>query len=146
MPCRWDQCDVRPGLGVHPALWADDAGRGTHQEAPATRYLSCDCHMTSHDIMMCALCAAGWCWDKKEKGDLRYRTVSGTSSSVGLPDCRQAERFCGVCVCVCVQVLSKFLDLKDSSFSIQRIAVQGIDLGRRVGEWFGPNTIAHVLR
>ena len=51
-----------------------------------------------------------------------------------------------VCVSVCVQVLSKFLDLKDSSFSIQRIAVQGIDLGRRVGEWFGPNTIAHVLR
>ena len=49
-------------------------------------------------------------------------------------------------VYVSVQILSKFLDLKDGSFSIQRIAVQGIDLGRRVGEWFGPNTIAHVLR
>ena len=61
-----------------------------------------------------------------------------TTSSTGWSD--------KLSVYVSVQILSKFLDLKDGSFSIQRIAVQGIDLGRRVGEWFGPNTIAHVLR
>ena len=43
-------------------------------------------------------------------------------------------------------ILWKFLDLKDSTYSIQRIAMQGTDLGRHVGEWHGPNTIAHVLR
>jgi cysteine protease ATG4 len=43
-------------------------------------------------------------------------------------------------------ILSKFLDLKDSPYSIHRIAAQGTDFSRKIGEWFGPNTIAHVLK
>eukprot|EP00731_Ephydatia_muelleri_P030294 Em0021g817a len=44
------------------------------------------------------------------------------------------------------EVLKKFLDLRDSEYSIQMIALQGEDFGRTVGQWFGPNNVAHAIR
>ena len=62
--------------------------------------------------------------------------------------------------CVCVEyrwtadyndppyltILRKFLDVRDSEYSLQMIALQGADLGRPVGQWFGPNNVAQAIK
>ena len=45
-----------------------------------------------------------------------------------------------------VDIITKFLDSNTSPFSIHRIALIGQQFDKKIGEWFGPNTIAHVLR
>ncbi len=43
-------------------------------------------------------------------------------------------------------ILRKFLDVRDSEYSIQMIALQGADFGRAVGQWFGPNNVAQAIK
>eukprot|EP01127_Copromyxa_protea_P019969 TRINITY_DN658_c0_g1_i1.p1 TRINITY_DN658_c0_g1~~TRINITY_DN658_c0_g1_i1.p1 ORF type:complete len:357 (+),score=53.89 TRINITY_DN658_c0_g1_i1:81-1073(+) len=44
------------------------------------------------------------------------------------------------------RIISYFSDTPDAPLSIQNIAVKGKAYGKRIGEWFGPNTIACALR
>lgn len=43
-------------------------------------------------------------------------------------------------------ILEKFADKRSSCYSIQQIAQMGVQEGKNVGEWFGPNTVAQVLK
>ncbi|KAJ8323177.1 Cysteine protease atg4 [Batrachochytrium dendrobatidis] len=43
-------------------------------------------------------------------------------------------------------ILTKFLDVNTSPYSIQRIATLGIRFDKQIGEWFGPSTISQVLK
>lgn len=44
------------------------------------------------------------------------------------------------------QILEMFLDRKSSYYSIHQIASMGVSEGKNVGQWFGPNTVAQVLK
>jgi len=44
------------------------------------------------------------------------------------------------------QILKLFADLKTAPYSIHQIALMGQCEGKTVGEWFGPNTVAQVLK
>jgi cysteine protease ATG4 len=43
-------------------------------------------------------------------------------------------------------ILSWFADEPERYYSIHNIAKSGLALDKRVGEWFGPSTVAHSLR
>ncbi|CAF1093207.1 unnamed protein product [Adineta steineri] len=43
-------------------------------------------------------------------------------------------------------ILNMFIDKRHSSYSIQQIVQMGHSEGKDIGQWFGPNTIAQVLR
>ncbi|KAK5805341.1 peptidase family C54-domain-containing protein [Linnemannia elongata] len=43
-------------------------------------------------------------------------------------------------------LLSWFADEPDRYYSIHNIAKMGVALDKRVGEWFGPSTVAHALK
>jgi cysteine protease ATG4 len=47
-----------------------------------------------------------------------------------------------------MRIVGWFLDDYSSSspFSLHRIALLGQQFGKEIGEWFGPHTIAQVLR
>lgn len=45
-----------------------------------------------------------------------------------------------------LQILQKIEDKKSSPYSIHQIALMGQSEGKNIGEWFGPNTIAQVLK
>lgn len=44
------------------------------------------------------------------------------------------------------QILKLFADRKTAPYSIHQIALMGACEGKNVGEWFGPNTVAQVLK
>ncbi|NP_001019605.1 cysteine protease ATG4A [Danio rerio] len=44
------------------------------------------------------------------------------------------------------RILDCFLDKKDSCYSIHQMAQMGVGEGKSVGEWYGPNTVAQVLK
>lgn len=44
------------------------------------------------------------------------------------------------------KIIANFLDTPKAPFSIHRIAERGEKLDKRIGQWFGPNTIAQVLK
>nr|XP_033800396.1 cysteine protease ATG4A isoform X2 [Geotrypetes seraphini] len=44
------------------------------------------------------------------------------------------------------RILQCFLDRKDCCYSIHQMAQMGIGEGKKIGEWFGPNTVAQVLK
>ncbi|XP_060688441.1 cysteine protease ATG4A isoform X1 [Hemiscyllium ocellatum] len=44
------------------------------------------------------------------------------------------------------RILQSFLDRKDSCYSIHQMAQMGVGEGKSVGEWYGPNTVAQVLK
>lgn len=44
------------------------------------------------------------------------------------------------------KVLDMFLDKKDAYYSIHQIASMGVSEGKNIGSWFGPNTVAQVLK
>ncbi|KAI1302675.1 Cysteine protease atg4c [Mortierella claussenii] len=44
------------------------------------------------------------------------------------------------------EILSWFADEPERAYSIHRIAKAGLALDKRIGEWFGPSTVAHALR
>ncbi|XP_006005315.1 cysteine protease ATG4B [Latimeria chalumnae] len=43
-------------------------------------------------------------------------------------------------------VLNAFLDKKDCYYSIHQIAQMGVGEGKSIGQWYGPNTVAQVLK
>eukprot|EP00794_Sanderia_malayensis_P011206 gene11206-12381_t len=43
-------------------------------------------------------------------------------------------------------ILQSFLEKKDSLYSIHQIAQMGVSEGKQIGQWFGPNTIAQVIK
>ncbi|KAG8509345.1 Cysteine protease ATG4A, partial [Galemys pyrenaicus] len=43
-------------------------------------------------------------------------------------------------------ILQCFLDRKDCCYSIHQMAQMGVGEGKSIGEWFGPNTVAQVLK
>ena len=43
-------------------------------------------------------------------------------------------------------ILRRFEDRRAAPFSIHQIALMGASEGKDVGQWFGPNTIAQVLK
>ncbi|VDI66024.1 cysteine protease ATG4 [Mytilus galloprovincialis] len=44
------------------------------------------------------------------------------------------------------KVLEMFLDKKNAYYSIHQIASMGVSEGKNIGQWFGPNTVAQVLK
>lgn len=44
------------------------------------------------------------------------------------------------------RILKLFADQKTAPYSIHQIALMGACEGKEVGEWFGPNTVAQVLK
>ena len=44
------------------------------------------------------------------------------------------------------EILNLFQEKKNSVYSIHQIAQMGANEGKEVGQWFGPNTIAQVLK
>uniref|UniRef100_A0A8B9L344 Cysteine protease n=1 Tax=Astyanax mexicanus TaxID=7994 RepID=A0A8B9L344_ASTMX len=44
------------------------------------------------------------------------------------------------------RILHCFLDRKDSCYSIHQMAQMGVGEGKSFGEWYGPNTVAQVLK
>lgn len=44
------------------------------------------------------------------------------------------------------KILKRFSDERSSPFSIHQIAQMGVQEGKKVGDWYGPNTIAQVLK
>ncbi|CAF3671730.1 unnamed protein product, partial [Rotaria sordida] len=44
------------------------------------------------------------------------------------------------------EILNMFIDKRHSSYSIHQIVQMGNSEGKEIGQWFGPNTIAQVLR
>ncbi|XP_031623518.1 cysteine protease ATG4B [Contarinia nasturtii] len=45
-----------------------------------------------------------------------------------------------------LKIVNRFEDSRKSPFSIHQIAMMGDSEDKRVGEWFGPNTVAQVLK
>ncbi|XP_076177485.1 autophagy-related 4a isoform X2 [Ptiloglossa arizonensis] len=45
-----------------------------------------------------------------------------------------------------LKILERFEDKRNAAFSIHQIALMGASEGKEVGQWFGPNTIAQVLK
>lgn len=43
-------------------------------------------------------------------------------------------------------ILNWFADEPDRYYSIHNIAKSGLALDKRVGDWFGPSTMAHALK
>ncbi|KAK9510581.1 hypothetical protein O3M35_005328 [Rhynocoris fuscipes] len=44
------------------------------------------------------------------------------------------------------QILRMFEDRRSATYSIHQIALMGASEGKQVGDWFGPNTVAQVLK
>ncbi|XP_069474226.1 cysteine protease ATG4B isoform X2 [Ambystoma mexicanum] len=53
-------------------------------------------------------------------------------------DCREKDGY--------FNVLNAFIDKKDSCYSIHQIAQMGVGEGKSIGQWYGPNTVAQVLK
>uniref|UniRef100_A0A673XSX0 Cysteine protease n=1 Tax=Salmo trutta TaxID=8032 RepID=A0A673XSX0_SALTR len=45
-----------------------------------------------------------------------------------------------------IGILNAFLDKKDSYYSLHQIAQMGVGEGKSIGQWYGPNTVAQVLK
>ncbi|KAK3575303.1 hypothetical protein QTP86_023425 [Hemibagrus guttatus] len=45
-----------------------------------------------------------------------------------------------------MSILNAFIDKKDSYYSIHQIAQMGVGEGKSIGQWYGPNTVAQVLK
>lgn len=45
-----------------------------------------------------------------------------------------------------LKIINLFDDNRKSGFSLRQIALMGHSEDKKVGEWFGPNTIAQVLK
>ncbi|XP_050528847.1 cysteine protease ATG4B-like [Daktulosphaira vitifoliae] len=45
-----------------------------------------------------------------------------------------------------LKILRMFEDKRSAPYSIHQIALTGVSHGKQIGEWFGPNTIAQVLK
>lgn len=44
------------------------------------------------------------------------------------------------------KILRLFEDKKTAVYSIHQLAQMGVSEGKEIGQWFGPNTVAQVLK
>lgn len=45
-----------------------------------------------------------------------------------------------------LKILNKFQERRQAPYSIHQVALMGASMGKSVGQWFGPNTVAQVLK
>ena len=45
-----------------------------------------------------------------------------------------------------LRILRLFEDRRSAEYSIHQVALLGASVGKEVGQWFGPNTVAQVLK
>lgn len=45
-----------------------------------------------------------------------------------------------------LKIVNKFQERRQAPYSIHQIALMGASMGKAVGQWFGPNTVAQVLK
>lgn len=45
-----------------------------------------------------------------------------------------------------LKIVNRFEDTRKAPFSIHQIALMGDSTDRKVGQWFGPNTVAQVIK
>lgn len=45
-----------------------------------------------------------------------------------------------------LKILKKFQERRQAPYSIHQVALMGASMGKAVGQWFGPNTVAQVLK
>lgn len=45
-----------------------------------------------------------------------------------------------------LKIIQRFEERKQAPYSIHQVALMGASEGKEVGQWFGPNTIAQVLK
>lgn len=45
-----------------------------------------------------------------------------------------------------LKIVQRFEERKQAPYSIHQVALMGASEGKGVGEWFGPNTVAQVLK
>ena len=45
-----------------------------------------------------------------------------------------------------IHLLSHFLDNENAPFSIHQMVISGNNFGKLPGEWYGPNTVSHVMK
>ncbi|XP_072482111.1 cysteine protease ATG4A isoform X2 [Notamacropus eugenii] len=67
--------------------------------------------------LICKHLGRDWCWEKQQEQPEEYH-----------------------------RILKCFLDRKDCCYSIHQMAQMGVGEGKSIGEWFGPNTVAQVLK
>lgn len=44
------------------------------------------------------------------------------------------------------KILNMFQDKTTALYSIHQLALTGLSEGKEIGQWFGPNTVAQVLK
>lgn len=45
-----------------------------------------------------------------------------------------------------LKIIQRFEERKQAPYSIHQVALMGASEGKEVGQWFGPNTVAQVLK
>lgn len=45
-----------------------------------------------------------------------------------------------------LKIVQRFEDRKLAPYSIHQVALMGASEGKEVGQWFGPNTVAQVIK
>ncbi|KAF9347229.1 Cysteine protease atg4b [Mortierella sp. AD094] len=88
-------------------------------------------------------CDSGWgCMMRTGQSLLAQAFVQvllGREWRAHLPQKQYSERRYG-------EILDWFVDEPDRPYSIHRIAKAGLALDKRIGEWFGPSTVAHAIK
>lgn len=118
---KTEKCDLL--LDVTSRLWftyrkkfSPIGGTGPSSDAGWGCMLRCGQMMLSQ-ALICQHLGREWRWEKQKK---------------------QPEEY--------YQILQCFLDRKNSCYSIHQMAQMGVGEGKSIGEWYGPNTVAQVLK
>lgn len=45
-----------------------------------------------------------------------------------------------------LKIIQRFEERKQAPYSIHQVALMGASEGKEVGQWFGPNTVAQVIK